>query len=56
MNKVNELKKEIERLENLLFSLDMIDTWNHEIANAYNKAVADLKKINEELAEAIANC
>jgi len=45
-NKVEELKNKIEKLEDTLFYINMIDHWTNEdreLYNKYSKQVQDLK-------------
>lgn len=45
-NKVEELKNKIEKLEDTLFYINMIDHWTNEdreLYNNYSKQVQDLK-------------
>ena len=48
MNK-EELLQQITNLNNKLFSLDMIDHWDNDIKEEYNKLYEEKLKLYEEL-------
>lgn len=52
-NKVEELKKKIEDLEETLFFIDMIDHWTKEDKESYDKYSKQVQELKQLLIEEI---
>ena len=52
-NKVEELKKKIEDLEETLFFIDMIDHWTKEDSESYDKYSKQVQELKQLLIEEI---
>ena len=53
-DKINNLKKQIKEIENVLFLIDMVDHWTTEDERAMSHWKAELDKVKGLLIEAIA--
>lgn len=47
--KINELRERLERLENRLFMMNMIDRWTYEDMNRINELEREIDEIKREL-------
>ena len=47
---MKQIREQIEKIEERLFYLDMIDNWNSEIRNLVDKLTEELKTLKSQLA------
>ena len=52
---VRELKESIEKVEEKIFFIDMIDHWTTQDINNYSKATEELKELKSLLIQKTAN-